>query len=312
MDGSGDSTALAEVQAIAGRTHPAPSTKSPDVSFASRQLLELELMHRWSTTTYKDVCSCSDEHYLMQVLVPRDALKYAFLMDGILALAALDMVRESTQAEAPRYARTALELYGRAVASYRAELGAASIAIVACPWLETGPLDLAKAAETWSQPLQLDLLDNSARTTIARLKTINDRLRLCIEEDGRLAGSQTPLEYASYQAAIRDLERCFVMEVQAKMRGICIGWPTMVDQDYASAVKRSEAMALLVLMHWAALVDTLGKDVWWASKAGKNLVFELTDVLQHVQPTLGPDRWEAVAWVRQRVGLPFMFQMVVS
>ncbi|KAK7757707.1 hypothetical protein SLS62_000085 [Diatrype stigma] len=109
------------------------SASSPNVSAPSggsgggpeppraRSTIELELMHRWSTHTFRTMCGIpQEEHYLSQVL-PREALKHDFMLDGIFAVAALDIARsaDTHEPDATRYEHIALEYYNRGSAIFR-------------------------------------------------------------------------------------------------------------------------------------------------------------------------------------------------
>ncbi|EMR68573.1 putative c6 transcription factor protein [Eutypa lata UCREL1] len=84
-----------------------------------RSIIELELMHRWSTHTYRSMCGIPEEaHYLSQVM-PREALKHDFMLDGIFAVTALDIARSSQEPDATKYEHIALEYYNRGSASFR-------------------------------------------------------------------------------------------------------------------------------------------------------------------------------------------------
>lgn len=78
-------------------------------------------MHRWSTHTFRTMCGIpQEEHYLSQVL-PREALKHDFMLDGIFAVAALDIARsaDTYEPDATRYEHIALEYYNRGSAAFR-------------------------------------------------------------------------------------------------------------------------------------------------------------------------------------------------
>jgi hypothetical protein len=60
-----------------------------------RQLLELELMHHWTTSTYKTMeIERPDLARLMTIDLPRSALKHEYLLDGIFSLTALHLAHE--------------------------------------------------------------------------------------------------------------------------------------------------------------------------------------------------------------------------
>lgn len=59
-------------------------------------MLELELMHHWTTSTYKTMeYERPDSARLMTIDVPRSALKHEYLLDGIFSLTALHLAYQS-------------------------------------------------------------------------------------------------------------------------------------------------------------------------------------------------------------------------
>ncbi|KAI1371052.1 hypothetical protein F4677DRAFT_436622 [Hypoxylon crocopeplum] len=88
-----------------------------------RRLLELELMHQWSTTTYKSFCGIPEDGEYLQVTLPRCALNYDFMLNCILAVSSLQIARSVGEANAPKYVNAALEFYNRGSSSFRTHLG---------------------------------------------------------------------------------------------------------------------------------------------------------------------------------------------
>lgn len=113
------------------------------------RLLDLELMHRWTTVTYKTLVSVPNDERYLQVVVPVEALKSDYLLNALLAVTALEkvMTESSSQEEAERgggggasssmaatgnsrsiraanrrYIRAAIEYYDRAIKMFRAAL----------------------------------------------------------------------------------------------------------------------------------------------------------------------------------------------
>lgn len=85
-------------------------------------MLELELMHRWSTRTWQGMYAIPECQTFLQHLVPQAALRNGYLMNGIFALAAVDLAMCSKGPQSMRYSRSALEFSNRASAAYRDEL----------------------------------------------------------------------------------------------------------------------------------------------------------------------------------------------
>lgn len=87
-----------------------------------RNILELELMHRWSTHTFRTMCGIPEEEPYLSKVMPREALRHEFLLDGLFAVTALDIARSSPEPDATRYERIALEYYNRGSATFRSLL----------------------------------------------------------------------------------------------------------------------------------------------------------------------------------------------
>jgi hypothetical protein len=59
-------------------------------------LLELELMHHWTTSTFKTIeYDRPDSARMLTIDLPRSALKYEYLLDGIFSLTALHLAHEN-------------------------------------------------------------------------------------------------------------------------------------------------------------------------------------------------------------------------
>lgn len=79
------------------------------------RLLELELLHRYSTKTYKGFALLSSDEELWQSFAVKEALKFEFLMKEIFALAALHKATEIPES-ASEYINYALEWKNEALA----------------------------------------------------------------------------------------------------------------------------------------------------------------------------------------------------
>jgi hypothetical protein len=95
---------------------PAAFSSTPE----SHRLLELELMHRWTTMTYMGLVAVPEDQPYLQEYLPRAALRNTYLMNGILALSALELARSSGTPTA--YLPAALEYSNKASVNFRAEL----------------------------------------------------------------------------------------------------------------------------------------------------------------------------------------------
>jgi hypothetical protein len=119
--GSGSKTSsLAEVQ----KDTAADAAKINELRFPSdRRLLELQLMHRWSTLTYKSCCTPgANDDEIWEQLVPTLAVQYDFLLNGLLALAAFDCARSATEPAYDQYVNSAVEYHALALGTFRSHL----------------------------------------------------------------------------------------------------------------------------------------------------------------------------------------------
>ncbi|TLD17760.1 uncharacterized protein PgNI_01383 [Pyricularia grisea] len=129
------------------------SSASEAAAAEARRLMDVELMHRWSTITYKSFVSIAEDRYYLQTQVPLAAFKHEYLLNGILALTALEKaLTEATDSTPPAddevvdeahvplsvldsagslerpgneirtYVRAGLDYYGRAIRAFREKL----------------------------------------------------------------------------------------------------------------------------------------------------------------------------------------------
>ncbi|EHA52618.1 hypothetical protein MGG_04933 [Pyricularia oryzae 70-15] len=129
------------------------SSTSEAAAAEARRLMDVELMHRWSTVTYKSFVSIAEDRYYLQTQVPLAAFKHEYLLNGLLALTALERaLTEATDSTPPpddeivdeahvplvvsdsassserpsdgirTYVRAGLDYYGRAIRAFREKL----------------------------------------------------------------------------------------------------------------------------------------------------------------------------------------------
>lgn len=88
-------------------------------------MLELRLMHRWSTTTYQSFCSTPYDSQWLQYYVPECAFEHDYLLYGIFAMSSLDMIVGGTlvdETQNQMHFQAALEYYDKASESFRQQL----------------------------------------------------------------------------------------------------------------------------------------------------------------------------------------------
>ncbi|KAI1273922.1 hypothetical protein F5Y07DRAFT_229118 [Xylaria sp. FL0933] len=345
----------------------------------NRRMLELELMHCWSTTTYKSLCSVPEDQHYMQLIMPQEALRYDFLLNGIFVAAALHRSTMSQEPEARAYFNLAMELYDSASRSFRIHLGKMdpathhvlyiyssmtafiNIAFSQCNYTEGNELntlstvavafDLLNGSVNIAQTDFQRLLDSpvplraylnyglassvalhpGTRVALARLHDLNE-LYHSSRYQGTTPASSDELSVATtphsdtvstvsitpatpWKVAIGLLQHCFAEEQRAILRGFCFVFPGGAGPDFTAAIKASDPMALLILMHWSVLIERVGDEYWWAKELGRRLAIGIWKTMQLFPPRapspaiLTPEWGESINWVCSQLGLPNFVQL---
>lgn len=120
--------------------------------------------------------------------------------------------------------------------------------------------------------------------------------------------STTPL--VPWGSVIGLLKHCFAEEQRALLRGFCFVFPGGAGLAFAAAIKESDPMVLLILMHWSVLLERAGDEFWWAKDLGKRLAIGSWRAMQLFPPKspspaiLTPEWGESIAWVSEQLRLP--------
>ncbi|KAF5005674.1 hypothetical protein FDECE_7908 [Fusarium decemcellulare] len=123
-DEGGPPCANCAVRGLEGCSYLAdPPTQIPATE--TRRRLELELMHRWSTTTYKSLVSIPEDGEWLLDDMPRWALKHEYLLHGMFAFSALEVALTGggvMDDDPAVYVKLALEYYDKGSRQFRAQL----------------------------------------------------------------------------------------------------------------------------------------------------------------------------------------------
>ncbi|PYH46988.1 Zn(II)2Cys6 transcription factor domain-containing protein [Aspergillus saccharolyticus JOP 1030-1] len=294
---------------------------------------ELELMHKYATETYQSLCNEPVDHYTWQIVIARKAFQHDFLMSGLLAVASLHIAATLDPPDALSYIDTALEYHDRAFAPFRNAIdnltpancdavfahsvittvigialprlstdreestsmteniivvfellhGVSKIYTLSRDWLSTQLVTSRKGF--WET--QLSILDSETETAFDRLT----RLSHVMQEN--ISGEQ----HRIIAEAIALLRRCFCRYDHTRDIASILGWLAMASKEFVHALRCRQPLALLVLMHWGALLVELDGKVWWAKNSGRALVSELLGALRPCDA-----QWEgALKWPERKI-----------
>ncbi|OKO90348.1 Sterol uptake control protein 2 [Penicillium subrubescens] len=296
---------------------------------------DLELMHKFATETFSTVCTSESKFHVWQIVIPRLALQYDFLMNGILAFAALHIATTTESPTSLAYIDTALQYHNLSFAPFRAAIDnltpqnceavlAQSIVTtvigIALPRV-TAPRDensnmienmlvvfellqgvkkIIHIGRSWIKinlySRQRDLYDTSLPELDTDASAAFDRLAMLNEET--VAGMD-PQQYLVNKEVIEHLRTCYTLYASSLDPGGVLAWLAAVDKEFVDNVRRRQPLALVILMHWGVLLGELDGRWWWAQNSGKSLVLELLRVLQPADA-----QWTGfLSWPQRRMGL---------
>ncbi|PGH33627.1 hypothetical protein GX50_03537 [[Emmonsia] crescens] len=329
--------------------HPCTSPVAFSSTTESNRLLEMELLHRWTTRTWMGLYSIPADEPYMQILLPRAALKDGYVMNSLLAAAAVDLALSSNESESATYLYAALEYSNKASAGFRSQLeninqdnlhllyhlaalsalmqfvlpnrqqttlervdiifdlllGACNIAAFNFKWLTEAPCSSRDILNY--RPLSMEILDSDTVTALQKLSIVSRQIRVPASRHTAIfGGEETPLASEEYVIAIAQLKYCFAEDACGRIKAYFLSMVAIGGRDYISAVKNREPMALFMLMYFGVLMDRGGRDYmsWWVGPAGRELVEEISEILEHSPIAQVSEGREGMSWTRQQVGLP--------
>lgn len=281
------------------------------------------------------VCTAESEYHVWQVIIPRLALQYDFLMHGILSLASLHLATTIEPPASLAYIDTALQYHNLTFAPFRAAIDnltpqnceavlAQSIIttiigialprvtvardesssmtenIVVVFELLQGVRKIIDIGRSWIKltlfTRQKDLGGSNTISLDYETGTALDRLARLNDET--LASIDTD-QYRINKDVIAHLRHCFTLFASSSDPANVLAWLAVVDKEFVDNVRRRQPLALLILMHWGVLLGELDGTWWWARNSGRSLVSELLYVL-----CPGDMRWaDSLSWAERKLGL---------
>ncbi|KAJ5884667.1 hypothetical protein N7495_009177 [Penicillium taxi] len=310
---------------------PSPAASSPSAISGVR---DLELMHHFATATFRSVCTSESEYEVWQIIVPRLALQYEFLMNGVLALAALHIATAMELPNSLAYIDTALQYHNLSFAPFRASidnLTPQNCEAVAAQSIITTVISIALPRITAVRDESSNMTENIivvfellqgvkniydiGRAWIklkffsrrkddtdpseldADTVTALDRLATINEEAFKITVDTD--QYQINTDVIAHLRRCCNLFASTEDPAHVLAWLAAVDKEFVDNVRRGQPLALLILMHWGIFLGKLDGHRWWAQNSGRALVSEL---LRVIQP--GDAQWtDSLSWSQRKMGL---------
>jgi hypothetical protein len=152
----------------------------------------------------------------------------------------------------------------------------------------------------------LHLVDFPTQAALQKLTAVSYQVQLQITDNKGNIRMLLLGEDAIYQAAIRFIKYSFSEMARGVLQNHCWLIVLAVNAKFFTAVKEGEPMALLIALYFGALIDRMGRNTtmgWWVGSFGKDLVKEISEMLQHTPIAHIPNGLDAIAWAREEVGL---------
>ncbi|KAJ5593823.1 uncharacterized protein N7459_000031 [Penicillium hispanicum] len=295
---------------------------------------DLELMHQFTIETFSSLCTAESEFHVWQIIIPRLALQYDFLMNGILSLAALHIASTSELPTSLAYIDTALQYHNLSFAPFRAAIDhitPQNCEAVLAQSIVTTVIGIALPRATAPRDENCNMTENILVVfeLLQGVKKIihigRSWIKLNLFSRQRDFGSTGPSLDRETQVAldqlvtlndetlaiidtdqhrinkdvIAHLRQCFTLFANSQDPANVLAWLAAVDKEFVDNVRRRQPLALLVLMHWGVLLGELDGQRWWARNSGQALVLEISRTLQP-----GNARWvDSLSWPRRKMGL---------
>jgi hypothetical protein len=277
-----------------------PSAHRRDGTPASDlHLHDLELMHHYSTVSYKTISNRETFSTLFQTVVPREALEHPFLMHGILSLSALHLVQQNKDTEHRKiYAELATRHQTLALTLFRKELNSITpsncqalfafssiAAVLAFAFSQStdaqtlSPIDemlqifklcrgiseILKTARDWIKESWVAVLltfDQKRDPTLVP-QDVRDRITQLsrIHEDTARTGLLLD-EKEACASAIAELMDTFERIYSDWDHVTIFRWPILVDPLYLSLVRDRKPMAIVIMGYYCVALHTIN-DRWW-------------------------------------------------
>jgi hypothetical protein len=271
-----------------------PSPVAFSVCQSSNRLVKLQLMHRWTRKTWAALHFIPGEQPFLQDELPYLALGNNYALDGLMALAALDLATNSCKGQtsiANVYLRIAIRHFNRASAEFRHQLShvnrenvhllyyfstVAALFNYAAPTPPVSPLqhnDTAFAmllgAVSVAQT-NFQWLHEGPTAIAAYIQNYEVRVELpesleastlaattrisAVIHTAYLPGGSLAADNILYRMAADQLKYAFAEGTPGLLQGNWLSFIGFVGHGFAKAVRAREHGALFLLMHHAVLV----------------------------------------------------------
>ncbi|KAF9891388.1 hypothetical protein FE257_004244 [Aspergillus nanangensis] len=289
----------------------------PALNLSTRHLVEL--IHKFSTSTYESFSLDPASNDIWQVRVPELSLEYPFLLDGLLSVTALHTALTKEPHEALFYISIAMEYQSRSLEPFQDAIR--NISLENCDAVfahsiftivngivvpQLTPVTCASTRTEHSKTIDallvvFELVQGTAEIRKSFGKGVNKTFPApqdfwagsseTLDEDTSEAlrrlndinhkeNSAIPEKFQIIEAAISWLRKCFQRYHSRRDPVSVLSWLAMVDRHFVEFLRQHEVLPILILAHWGVLLARLDGKVWWALDSGSALVSDAFGLLK--------------------------------
>lgn len=197
----------------------------------------------------------------------------------------------------------------RMVALWELLMGNASIANRYYDVLISGALSQSTEALLLRTSLQTQTPSSLPSETEAALERLSAIIEKAIqpkggESSGPEAHAEDAVRTRIYRSSFTAIKKCFEVDSKDVYKGAAIGFPAMAGREFGPALKKSDPVAMFLMMHWGVQLHALGKQAWWVGSFGQKMVRELSGMLWESDMAADTPGWrENITWARIEVEL---------
>ena len=293
-------------------------------------LLDLELMHHYSTVTCFELSKVPAKHPTWQTAVPREALTYHFLMHALLAISAVHLMylcpskqhiyEEAATRHRNRALTTSIPFLNNITPINCHALFALSNIISVLSLIfphPSPPSSLGLSSDPLNTTLEFFMVIRGVKTILSSaqewiahgplytftqhnwepsLAPLPNNAMAAFERLERKVEEtvEEPALCEAYGEAIQKLKKAFQTdEVIRDEPGLALIWPVVVPERYITELSNRMPMAVTILGYYAVLLHS-NSGPWWLEGRGRILLEAVCEVL--------PSEWlPAVDWPRETI-----------
>lgn len=294
---------------------------------ATLNLLDLELLHHFSTVVYSTLCGDPKVQSMWQLSIPKEAFKHPHLMNSLLAMSALHFSTTCSPSHKHVYFNAAIQHHKVALSGFnlllntiKEENGDSMVAnscllvlFSAAMWNNPGnpepqsPIDGILNVAALLRGIRVILSAGAPFVRLGRLAPLLNPNSWAdtpiLPPDVLLAlgalRAKARLAYSTerssvYLEAIQNLNRTLeAIEVNPNHLPISLLWLVLLERDFIELIKEKDPMALVIFAHFGAACQAVST-LWWAKDWDSIIVEEAYQALN--------DEWQSwIDWPMQKI-----------